>query len=411
MICLPACVAAALVVGGKAPTSGIVDLRSQLARRQSAEARKAVEAAVESLLPPMPQPVDSSTLTGRWKLLWSSQTADVNPFAYPDSVLGGHCFQEIELTTEGHGRVNNVVEWAPRSRLIGGAAVAPASESASRSILSIDSAVLELGGRRLDFSLSRFARLIDRTKRKRSEGEGTGADAGDLVGRGWLECLYLDADLRISRDNTGFLYIHSRESDEDDTTTSAAEAEDATEATGSGTDGAATSRLGLAGLAGGVTTATVVSTAGGVCVGGGCVAAGSVAAGAGVGAAAGATGIAGMAGGAAAALQSAVAAAALVVASVGSLLLGEGAPAPSRPLVEMVAASTPIAVASTSGKPTVTHPIPVTTYTHPLPVHHLHSPRPWCERPLPVCRGLGPALIFSRLCYPLTYNSSLPSGS
>ena len=83
----------------------------------------------------------------------------------------------------------------------------------ARSILSVDSAVIVLGGVNFDFSLSSVAKLIDRTKRERSEAEGTGADATDeLVGRGWLECCYLDDEdgLRISRDNTGFLYVHSR---------------------------------------------------------------------------------------------------------------------------------------------------------------------------------------------------------
>ena len=31
-------------------------------------------------------------MRGTWKLEWSSQTADVNPFATPDSVLGGECY-------------------------------------------------------------------------------------------------------------------------------------------------------------------------------------------------------------------------------------------------------------------------------------------------------------------------------
>ena len=77
----------------------------------------------------------------------------------------------------------------------------------------MDSAVLELGGARLDFSLSKFAKLVDRTKRERSEAEGTGAGASELIGRGWLEGVYYDDGVRISRDNTGFLYVHQREVD------------------------------------------------------------------------------------------------------------------------------------------------------------------------------------------------------
>ena len=128
----------------------------------------------------------------------------------PSDVLGGSCFQDIELSDEMVGRLKNIVQWAPQWRLIGGAAVAPDTAARSRSILSVDSAIFELGGANLDFSLTRLAKLIDRTKRERSEEEGTGKDAGSLVGRGWLECMYVDETIRISRDNTGFLYVHSR---------------------------------------------------------------------------------------------------------------------------------------------------------------------------------------------------------
>ena len=84
----------------------------------------------------------------------------------------------------------------------------------ARFILSVDSAVIELGPLpKVDFSFSSFAKLIDTTKRERSEAEGTGAGASELIGRGWLECVYYDDGVRISRDNTGFLYVHQREVD------------------------------------------------------------------------------------------------------------------------------------------------------------------------------------------------------
>lgn len=183
-------------------------LKSLITQRQSASNRAAVESTIAALAVGDLPGVRADELNGRWKLEWSSQTADVNPFATPDSVLGGVCFQEFDLSGDGRGRLANIVEWAPQWRLVGGAAVAP-SGSAVRCILSVDTAIFELGGVSLDFSVSRLAKLIDRTKRERSEAEGTGANADDLVGRGWLECVYLEDGLRVSRDNTGFLYVHS----------------------------------------------------------------------------------------------------------------------------------------------------------------------------------------------------------
>ena len=99
----------------------------------------------------------------------------------------------------------------------------------------------------------------------------------------------------------------------------------------------------LAGLAG--STAAAVTTAGGVCVGGACA---PVA----VGAAAGTTaGAAGAAGAALGGLKLWLAGGALLAASVGTQLLG--APQLGPALEGMVRASTPIAEASASGRPTV----------------------------------------------------------
>ena len=141
------------------------ELRSLLSQKQSSDARLAVEQAISSLTAAPATGVGPSDLNGRWKLEWSSQTADVNPFAQPDEVLGGSCYQDIELSADGRGRLDNVVEWAEGWKLVGGAAVEPVGMLSTKSILSVDSAVLELGGARLDFSLSKFAKLIDRTKR------------------------------------------------------------------------------------------------------------------------------------------------------------------------------------------------------------------------------------------------------
>jgi hypothetical protein len=82
---LPLC---SLLAAGLTTTA---QFRSLIARKQSSAARAAVEEAIEEAIA-----ADSATpvtrlrgLGGRWKLEWSSQTADVNPFASPASVMGG----------------------------------------------------------------------------------------------------------------------------------------------------------------------------------------------------------------------------------------------------------------------------------------------------------------------------------
>ena len=204
---------ASLSVCGAASALTTADLAPLLSRRQSSSAREAVETMIASLTPRAPPRLSAGQLNGRWKLLWSSQTADVNPLATPDSVLGGESIQEVTLSRERCGRLDNIVQWAPRWQLVGGATLSPAAGGPSggaRSILSVDSVVVELGGMRFDFSLSWLAKLIDGAKRQESEDEGTGAEEQGDLGRGWLECIYLDEPLRISRDNTGLLYVHSR---------------------------------------------------------------------------------------------------------------------------------------------------------------------------------------------------------
>lgn len=81
-------------------------LSQLMAQRQSSNNRAAVEELLETL-PSMSRGGDE--LNGRWKLEWSSQTADVNPFATPDSVLGGRCIQDIALSN-GAGRLLNAAD-------------------------------------------------------------------------------------------------------------------------------------------------------------------------------------------------------------------------------------------------------------------------------------------------------------
>jgi len=100
-----------LSVCGAASALTTADLAPLLTVRQSSSARKAVETMITSLTPRAPPRLSAGQLNGRWKLLWSSQTADVNPLATPDSVLGGESIQEVTLSRERFGRLDNIVQW------------------------------------------------------------------------------------------------------------------------------------------------------------------------------------------------------------------------------------------------------------------------------------------------------------
>ena len=109
----------------------------------------------------------------------------------------GASFQKIE-----DGRILNEVRWAPGWKLVGRALAAPAGDARTR--VTIDGVELELAGASFDLTLRPIARLIDSRKK--------GASAsGSSLGEGFLETLFLDHELRVSRDSTGFLYVFVRD--------------------------------------------------------------------------------------------------------------------------------------------------------------------------------------------------------
>ena len=63
---------------------------------------------------------------GRGDLLWSTPTADVNPFARPESVIGGGSYQNWRGNT-----VENVVSWGS-VELVGVARLEPISAREAR---------------------------------------------------------------------------------------------------------------------------------------------------------------------------------------------------------------------------------------------------------------------------------------
>jgi len=153
--------------------------------------------------------IPSSKLVGRWRLRWSSQTASTNPFALPSSVLGAVSFQDIEFQRGSEqGRASNIVQWAPRWQLIGGATTQAARRNSPRTLVRIDDVRLELGPVRFDLNFADLQRFIDGGKRQ-ADAPAAGLEGG--LGHGWLETVCYVDGFRVTRDNVGNLYVYSRE--------------------------------------------------------------------------------------------------------------------------------------------------------------------------------------------------------
>ncbi|KAJ1633374.1 hypothetical protein T492DRAFT_981622 [Pavlovales sp. CCMP2436] len=193
----------ALVPGLAAHEMASLSARRQLlaavSQRQSRAARNSVEKALSTVVaeakPFFFTPANADD--GVWRLLWSTQTADVNPFALPSSVLGGVCAQ---LISSRDGSVQNIVRWGRDGKknveLVGSARVR--SEKFGRrvrrfvTITGLD--VLHDGVRAV--TLFAVRKIVD------------GQQNSDT---GYLEDLYNDGSLRISQADNGLMYIYKRE--------------------------------------------------------------------------------------------------------------------------------------------------------------------------------------------------------
>lgn len=171
-------------------------LLSTVAQRQSRGARISVERAVAAVLAEA-KPLRFASRRadaddGVWRLLWSSQTADVNPFAHPSSVLGGECVQRI---SSRDGLVQNVVRWGSWE-LVGSARVrVQRLDRLVRRFVTITGVDIVRAGEQF-VTLFNLRALIDQQQ------------VGDS---GYLDDVYNDGTLRISRANNGFMYIYCRE--------------------------------------------------------------------------------------------------------------------------------------------------------------------------------------------------------
>eukprot|EP00245_Coleochaete_scutata_P005884 TRINITY_DN19859_c0_g1_i1.p1 TRINITY_DN19859_c0_g1~~TRINITY_DN19859_c0_g1_i1.p1 ORF type:complete len:431 (-),score=75.34 TRINITY_DN19859_c0_g1_i1:392-1684(-) len=149
---------------------------------QAANSGRNVEKAIEEIVPlnPTAAPAASEMLPGKWRLIWSSQASDANPLQKLGTRVTN--FQLIDAETS---RLENLVEVAGGFlKLRAGASTKTASDI--RTDVNIDGGVLEIGALSIPLKF--------------------------LVGQGYVEQLYLDDKVRISRGNKGSLFIHVRDS-------------------------------------------------------------------------------------------------------------------------------------------------------------------------------------------------------
>lgn len=146
--------------------------------------KRGIFEAVEELasVNPTSSPADSSLLDGKWRLIWSSQASDANRLQQLSAGIASN-WQVIQQEIQ---RLENVVEILPGLRLRAGADTKVVSPT--RTEVQINSATVEIGGLKVPLNIK---------------------------GEGWIEQLYLDDTLRISRGNKGSTFVHVREEGEE----------------------------------------------------------------------------------------------------------------------------------------------------------------------------------------------------
>lgn len=138
-----------------------------------------VEEAIQDLIPanPIENSADLEFLTGKWRLVWSSQAVDANWLQ--KSTARFPSWQIVEAET---GRLQNVVEFLPGLR-VRALARSEASSKQKRDV-NIEGAALEFGSVRLPLK---------------------------ITASGFTEVLYLDNKIRITRGNKGSKFVHVRD--------------------------------------------------------------------------------------------------------------------------------------------------------------------------------------------------------
>jgi hypothetical protein len=145
----------------------------------------AILAAIDELekLNPTPAPARHNSLLGKWRLRWSQQQESSNFF---QKLFAGVASDNFQILNKDD-TLENLVLLGPLTV----SATAPTQAvSDSRTEVRISTVDVSVGGTR-----------VWRKTLEPKPGRGAG----------WVEQLYLDDELRISRGNKGSLFVHSRE--------------------------------------------------------------------------------------------------------------------------------------------------------------------------------------------------------
>ncbi|KAL3132602.1 hypothetical protein ABBQ32_009130 [Trebouxia sp. C0010 RCD-2024] len=135
---------------------------------------------------PERSPAKSVKSQGKWRLLWSMQASEAN---YLQKALSNRAsnFQIIE-EEDGEARVENVVQLGPLLAIKAGGSCA--AEGPTRTVVSLNDIRAEIGPLRIP--LPRGNRSTDQKP-------------------AYVDWLYLDDDLRITRGSKGSLFIHTKD--------------------------------------------------------------------------------------------------------------------------------------------------------------------------------------------------------
>lgn len=154
-----------------------IDPRQRLL--QAISSRRGVEKVIDELVPtnPTENSAELQHLSGKWRLVWSSQAADAN---WLQKVTTG--FSSWQIVEADTGRLQNLVEFFPGLKLR--ARARSEATSPQRRDVNIEGAALELGSLELPLK---------------------------ITGTGFTEVLYLDKTIRITRGNKGSTFVHVRD--------------------------------------------------------------------------------------------------------------------------------------------------------------------------------------------------------
>lgn len=181
-----------------------------------------------------PSPARSPLALGKWRLVWSEQAPDAAPL---QRALAGRVsnWQVIGGGGEGGKKgdrastpLANVVRLLPGLDVVATATCRPASDY--RTLVDIDGLELRtLGGKARLLRIDRNARTesdtrpaffpetrrktgaSERKKKKKGATKATKSPNRDASNQGFVDWLYLDADVRVTRGSKGSFFVHVRD--------------------------------------------------------------------------------------------------------------------------------------------------------------------------------------------------------